>query len=88
MCLSAMRKVCVPAAQGNKIQGFREDVKNQCLHYKVRGTYASVQGPWFTIMPLSVIKKEHQQQTSVFTSSFISLPSLTFCFSILFNFLH
>lgn len=33
MCLGAMRKVCVPAAQGNKIQGFREDVKTQRLHY-------------------------------------------------------
>lgn len=48
-----------------KIQGFHKNVVRQwCLNDKVREHMYESQWPWFTVMPLHVIKKkEHQQQT-------------------------
>lgn len=86
MCFGAMRKVCLPAAQGKKSKAFVKTWWDTELKWQGRGAYVLCQVPRFTILPLHVIKKEHQQETPFFTPSFIPLPLFLISFSIFFPF--
>ena len=53
---------CLLPKERNPRLSWRRD-RTQSLNDKGRGAYVLCRGPWFTILPLHPIKKEHQQQT-------------------------